>query len=79
MNCQRKKTNNDRKFVSSWVGLGQKKRNKNTLGELAKNFFEFIKEDSGKVFRIDDIVRKLHISKRRIYDITNVLEGNFTY
>lgn len=53
----------------------KRKRNKNTLKELAKNFLEYMKEEKGKVLKIDDIVKKLGFSKRRIYDITNVLEG----
>jgi hypothetical protein len=32
-------------------------------------------EKAKKVFKIDDIVKRLRFSKRRIYDITNVLEG----
>lgn len=53
----------------------KRKRNKNTLKDLARSFLDYMKEEKGKVLKIDDVVKKLEFSKRRIYDITNVLEG----
>lgn len=60
---------------------GQKKtrqsrsRQENSLGELTKNFIKFVKESGTATININDIVKKLKVKKRRIYDITNVLEG----
>jgi hypothetical protein len=61
-------------------GLSKKKsrqRQENSLGELTKNFINFIKDQGEKEVNINEIVKKLKVKKRRIYDITNVLEGNF--
>ena len=55
-------------------------RNKNSLGDLAKDFMKYVKkkkfEDSGnRVFNMTNLAEELNVSKRRIYDVTNVLEG----
>lgn len=50
-------------------------RQENSLGELTKNFIKFVKESGTATININDIVKKLKVKKRRIYDITNVLEG----
>jgi hypothetical protein len=53
----------------------QKQRNENSLGELTKNFIKYIKDKGDNIVHINDVVKKLKVKKRRIYDITNVLEG----
>ncbi len=52
-----------------------RQRQENSLGELTKNFIKYIKKQEGKEININDVVRELKVKKRRIYDITNVLEG----
>ena len=52
-----------------------RQRQENSLGELTKNFINYIKEQGGKEININDVVKQLKVKKRRIYDITNVLEG----
>ena len=52
-----------------------RQRQENSLGELTKNFIDFIQSQGDKIININDVVRKLKVKKRRIYDITNVLEG----
>ena len=52
-----------------------RQRQENSLGELTKNFIKYIKEKKNKEVNINDVVKKLKVKKRRIYDITNVLEG----
>ncbi len=56
-----------------------RQRQENSLGELTKNFIKYIKERKNKEVNINDAVKKLKVKKRRIYDITNVLEGNNTF
>ncbi len=52
-----------------------RQRQENSLSELTKNFINFIKSLGDKTININDVVKKLKVKKRRIYDITNVLEG----
>jgi len=62
----------------SWInkiGKRSKGRQENSLGELTKKFLGLIKSSSGKPMDLNEVVRKLKVQKRRIYDITNVLEG----
>ena len=50
-------------------------RQENSLGEITKSFTKLIKSQKDKILNINDVVKKLKVKKRRIYDITNVLEG----
>lgn len=52
-----------------------RQRQENSLGELTKNFISFIKDQDQREIDINDVVKQLKVKKRRIYDITNVLEG----
>lgn len=52
-----------------------RQRQENSLGELTKNFIRYIREKGNRVVHINEVVKKLKVKKRRIYDITNVLEG----
>ena len=52
-----------------------RQRQENSLSELTKNFINFIKCQGDKTININDVVKKMNVKKRRIYDITNVLEG----
>ena len=47
----------------------------NTLGKLTKSFLQYIKEKGSINININDLVKDLSVKKRRIYDITNVLQG----
>ena len=47
----------------------------NSLGQLTKNFINYIKTTGKKSININDLVNELGVKKRRIYDITNVLQG----
>ena len=47
----------------------------NSLGQLTKNFINYIKATGKKSININDLVNELSVKKRRIYDITNVLQG----
>jgi hypothetical protein len=65
--------------VSEDESVGDKKKTRmrveNSLGELTKNFINFIKDQGQKDININELVKKLKVKKRRVYDITNVLEG----
>ena len=46
-----------------------------SLGVLTKKFVSLIQNAPNKCIEINDATRTLQVQKRRIYDITNVLEG----
>lgn len=47
----------------------------NSLAVLTHKFIELIKQSPNKTVDLNKTVDKLGVQKRRIYDITNVLEG----
>jgi len=57
--------------------ITNKNRKDNSLVELTKNFIQYIKTESpnDQIIQISKMVKRLKVKKRRIYDITNVLEG----
>jgi hypothetical protein len=52
-----------------------RQRIENSLGELTKNVIKYIKKSGENEIQINSLVDDLKVKKRRIYDITNVLEG----
>lgn len=52
-----------------------KKNNETTLTHLTKRFVKLLNSNSERVINLNDASLKLSVAKRRIYDITNVLEG----
>ena len=52
-----------------------KKRQNNSLEELTKKFINSILESQNNIIDLNKITKKMKVKKRRIYDITNVLEG----
>ncbi len=59
----------------------RKSRQINSLEEITKKFMKCVQEsvlESGsKTISLNDVKKKINVQKRRIYDITNVLEGKF--
>jgi hypothetical protein len=45
------------------------------LGELTKKFMYLVREANGNYLDLNEAAQQLGVQKRRIYDITNVLEG----
>ncbi len=54
---------------------GRKGRHENSLGELTRKFIELLKGSEDQCIDLNVAVAQLQVQKRRIYDITNVLEG----
>lgn len=50
-------------------------RLQNSLGVLTDKFVKMIKNSNQKTVDLNQLVKQLNVQKRRIYDITNVLEG----
>ena len=74
------------KYRQSLLPKTQKKREKklknrrqNSLSELTKKFLrillEEVKKDKKDIIDLKEIIGKINVKKRRIYDITNVLQG----
>jgi len=52
-----------------------KGRHDNSLSVLTKKFIQLIKSSPNLTIDLNEAVKELNVQKRRIYDITNVLEG----
>ena len=52
-----------------------KSRQPNSLDELTKKFLRCAMEANNSIINLNIIMKKIKVKKRRIYDITNVLEG----
>ena len=50
-------------------------KQENSLGQLTRNFLKYIKNKGRVNININDLEKDLDVKKRRIYDITNVLQG----
>lgn len=57
----------------------KRQRQENSLDELTRAFIKYVKDNKKETININDVVKKLKVKKRRIYDITNVLEGNLSF
>ena len=55
--------------------ISKNAKQENSLGQLTKNFLDYIKKRGRVRININDLVKELNVKKRRIYDITNVLQG----
>ncbi|XP_034115080.1 transcription factor E2f1 [Drosophila albomicans] len=56
-------------------GGGDRNRADTSLGILTKKFVDLLQESPDGVVDLNDASNRLSVQKRRIYDITNVLEG----
>ena len=52
-----------------------KSRQTNSLDELTKKFMKYVIEAKNSSINLNTVMKKIKVKKRRIYDITNVLEG----
>lgn len=52
-----------------------KDRNETSLGSLTRRFCDLLETASNGDLDLNEVALQLRVQKRRIYDITNVLEG----
>lgn len=52
-----------------------KSRQNNSLEDLTKRFIKYAFEQGNETINLNMVMKKIKTNKRRIYDITNVLEG----
>ena len=77
---QIKEQNTKKINIKNYLNRKQKKQRKeNSLDELTRDFIEYVKDTKNMRLNLNDIVKKLNVKKRRIYDITNVLEGKIFF
>ena len=50
-------------------------RHNNSLEELTRKFIRYVLENKSDCVDLNEFKKKMKVQKRRIYDITNVLEG----
>lgn len=60
---------------STLLFILERGRQDNSLSVLTKKFVDLIKQSPDNTIDLNFAVEKLKVQKRRIYDITNVLEG----
>ena len=66
-----KKNNIDREY-----NTGKKIRQINSLDEITKKFIKYALESDNQIINLNTVAKHINVKKRRIYDITNVFEGN---
>lgn len=62
-------------FLTAPKSPGEKTRYDTSLGLLTKKFIRLLNESPDGVVDLNRAAEVLEVQKRRIYDITNVLEG----
>ena len=67
------------KHQSNYYGKKQKSRQINSLEELTKKFIKYVLDSESNTINLNTVMKKIKVKKRRIYDITNVLEGKIIY
>ena len=54
----------------------KKIRQINSLDEITKKFIKYALESDNQIINLNTVAKHINVKKRRIYDITNVFEGN---
>ena len=75
MTKEKKKTAKKATKKAATTSTTDKKKSENSLGCLTSKFIEMIKNANENILDLNSLVDELGVKKRRIYDITNVLEG----
>jgi len=65
----------NKRWTSSTMKEKTKARHDNSLSVLTKKFIDLIRNSPNFTVDLNEAVKELNVQKRRIYDITNVLEG----
>ena len=56
-----------------------KKNEKNTLDYITKEVMKYIIKSNKNIINLKDITNSTKMTKRRLYDVTNVLEGKIYF
>ena len=72
---QGEKNENKNKKINNCYYRKKKSRQINSLDEITKKFMKCVLEAESNTINLNTVMKKIKVKKRRIYDITNVLEG----
>lgn len=67
------------KYNSCNMTRKQKSRAINSLDELTKKFVRCVSSSDSDTINLNTVMKRIKAKKRRIYDITNVLEVKYKY
>ena len=70
-----KKKSSFQKNSENLTIFGKCRKKINSLEEITRKFIKYIISLKTNAIDLNEVVKALNIKKRRIYDITNVLEG----
>lgn len=71
----KKSTKNTNVINYSEPHIFQQKQKTNSLEELTRKFINYILKINSNTIDLNDFIKKYKVKKRRIYDVTNVLQG----
>lgn len=63
--------------INNECRIKKKNRKINSLEVLSKKFIKYAIESNSRIINLQSMAKAIKVKKRRIYDITNVLEGNY--
>ena len=76
---QGEKNEYSNKKIKPYYYRKKKSRQINSLDEITKKFMKCVLEAESNTINLNTVMKKIKVKKRRIYDITNVLEGKLIF
>ena len=76
---QGEKNEYSNKKIKPYYYRKKKSRQINSLDEITKKFMKCVQEAESNTINLNSVMKKIKVKKRRIYDITNVLEGKLKF
>ena len=76
---QGEKNEYSNKKIKPYYYRKKKSRQINSLDEITKKFMKCVLEAESNTINLNTVMKKIKVKKRRIYDITNVLEGKIKF
>ena len=65
--------------INQYYYRKRKSRQINSLDEITKKFMKCVLEAESNTINLNTVMKKIKAKKRRIHDITNVLEGKLIF
>ena len=71
----RKRLETKKKNIDHEYNKRKNIRQTNSLDEITKRFIKYVLKSKSPIINLNLLSKNINVKKRRIYDITNVLEG----